>query len=231
MMRRRPGLSPYSSRFLTTAGLSLVALLAGSTGLYGQAAVDINVGFGSAFDSASKQGLDYTNGLSCSTATDSTCVNSKSLSGLFMSFGGDVMLKEHFGAGFEWSFQPGHQDYNTGLGLKTRQSFGDIDGIYAPINRKKWNAQLMGGIGWATTSFAQTSGGCLGTALCTSSTQAIGSNSHFAVNVGAALQYFVWDKIFVKPEFKYHYVPNLTNQWGSNSVPSVMISVGYGSMR
>lgn len=222
MIRRHFGLS--------LTGLPLAAALFFAPGLRAQSAVDINVGFGTNHASASATGLDTVTGASCTSG--STCQNSKSMGGLFMGFGGDIMFKDHFGGGFDLVVQPARQDYNTGLGLKSRQSFMDINGIYAPINRKKWNAQLIGGIGAARTSFAVTSSGCVGTAVvCTSQTQVIGSNSHFQVHVGAALQYFIWEKVFIKPEFMYHYVPSLTNQFGTNSVPGVMVSVGYGSMR
>ena len=220
---------------LPIVGLSFVALLMCAPGLRAQSAVDINVGFGTNHDSASGAALDNINspanplGPCVLSSADPYCQATKGMGGLFMSFGGDIMFKEHFGGGFEYIVRPALGDYGA---LKYRQSFIDVNGIYAPINRKKWNAQLIGGIGAARTSFAISNSGCVGTAvLCSTQTQSIGSNSHFQVHVGAALQYFVWDKIFVKPEFMYHYVPSLTNQFGSNSVPGVMISVGYGSMR
>ena len=94
-----------------------------------------------------------------------------------------------------------------------------------------WLVQILGGIGSARTGFSYTQSSCVGAAVCTTQSQPIGTTNHFAVHGGVALQYFVWNHVFVKPEFDYHYVPNLTNQFGSNSVPGVMISVGYGSSR
>ena len=220
MIRRRAALS--------AVGFSYVALVAAALGLRAQSAVDINVGFGTHHDSASATGLDNASGAAC-VLTAANCQATPAMSGLFMGLGGDIMFKDHFGGGFQFIFQPTRADYGP---LKYRQSFMDVNGIYAPINRKKWNVQIVGGIGAARTSFAIASSSCVGTAvLCTSQTQALGSNSHFQVHTGVGLQYFVWDKVFIKPEFDFHYVPNLTNQFGGNSVPGVMINLGYGSMR
>jgi hypothetical protein len=47
------------------------------------------------------------------------------------------------------------------------------------------------------------------------------------VNVGVGVQLYLTDHIFVRPEFDYHYVPGLTNQFGSNSVPEALLWVGY----
>ena len=47
------------------------------------------------------------------------------------------------------------------------------------------------------------------------------------LNVGVGVQLYLTDHIFVRPEFDYHYVPDFTNQFGSNSVPEAMLWVGY----
>jgi hypothetical protein len=127
------------------------------------------------------------------------------------------------------SFQPAKQNYGP---LQSRETFLDVNGIYAPINKKKWLVQVLGGIGSAKTSFSFSQSSCVGAAVtCSTQSQAVGTANNFAIHTGVALQYFVHEKIFIKPQFDYHYVPNLTNQYGSSSVPGVMISVGYGSAR
>ncbi len=47
----------------------------------------------------------------------------------------------------------------------------------------------MGGIGDAKTGFSFTSSGCVGTAVCTSQTQPVGSSNHFQIHVGAAWKF------------------------------------------
>jgi opacity protein-like surface antigen len=190
---------------------------------------DLNVGFGSAWDSRNTSGIDNANSLnafgSCTPGTaDLNCESLPRLNGFFLGFGGDLMLFKHLGAGFQASLQPSRQDYGP---LQYRQAFYDFDGIYAPINVKRVSLRIQGGVGAAHTGFSFTQSGCVGTAVCSTSTQPVGSANHFAVNVGVGVQLYVTDHIFVRPEFDYHYVPNFTNQFGSNSVPEAMLWVGY----
>src|SRR5580700_4285141 len=99
-----------------------------------QSAVDVNVGFGGAWDSANKSGIDNNTGLSCTPGSASTCQTLPALSAFMLGFGGDVMFKEKFGAGIEYSIQPAKQNYGP---LQDRQSFYDFNAIYRPIQTKK----------------------------------------------------------------------------------------------
>ena len=63
--------------------------------------------------------------------------------------------------------------------------------------------------------------------MCSTSAQAIGSASHFQIHAGVGIQFNVTDHVFIRPQFDYHYVPNLTQQFGSNSVPGGTIFIGY----
>jgi hypothetical protein len=196
---------------------------------HAQSAVDFNVGFGAAFDSASGAGID--NVLSANAlggcvvnSGDAFCQATPSLSGFFLGFGGDIMFREHFGAGAEVSFQPVHQDYGP---LQYRQTFLDVNGIYEPLVMKRAIVQLQGGIGSATTGFTFSQSQCVGTAVCTTSASSVGSSTHFQVHVGVGLQIGVTEHIFIRPQFDLHYVPGLTDQFGRDSVPEVMVAVGY----
>ena len=94
-----------------------------------QSAVDVNLGFGTNHAKASGSGIDQNTGLACTTG--STCLLSPALSGFFMGFGGAVMLNKHLGFGGEAVLQPAKQDY---AGLQARQTFYDVNAIYAPVN-------------------------------------------------------------------------------------------------
>lgn len=189
---------------------------------HAQSALDVNLGFGTFHDKAAGSGIDSTTGLTCTTGT--TCLQSPSLSGFFMGFGGDVMLSKHFGFGGEATLQPRKQDY---AGFQSRQIFYDINGIYSPVNEKKVQLRLEGGIGGATTSFSYTASSCVGTAVCQTQSQSVGSSKHFQVHAGAGVQLYVTEHIFIRPQFDLHYVPNFTNQWGSSIAPGAMVWVGY----
>ncbi len=198
---------------------------------HAQSALDVNVNFGSAFNSATGLGLDNTSLASptplatCLPGSgDPFCLASPKLNGFFLGFGGDIMFREHFGVGAEINFQPVHQDYGP---LKSRQSFVDINGIYEPLVSKRAIVQLQGGIGSATTSFNINQNQCVGTAVCTNEVSSVGSSTHFQVHFGAGLQIPIKERFFVRPQFDLHYVTNFTDQFGSNWVPEATVAVGY----
>jgi hypothetical protein len=196
-----------------------------------QSSFDVNVGFGSAFDGSNGLGiesnqnsLNYLGSCTPGLSTDTTCEKDPSLSGFFLGFGLDAMLTKKYGIGFEASFQPSRPDYGP---LQYRQTFYDVYGIFSPVHVKRAELKISGGIGGARTSFAVNETSCVGT-TCASETVPTGINaSHFQVHVGVGLELFVTEHIFLRPEFDYHYVPNLNNQFSSNSVPQVMVWLGY----
>ena len=193
---------------------------------YAQSAVDVNLGFGTFHDKAAGGGIDANTGATCTTGhtTGSTCLLTPALSGFFMGFGGDIMLNKHVGFGGEASLQPKKQDY---AGFQSRQIFYDVNGIYAPVNQKKVMLRLEGGIGGATTSFSYTASSCVGTAVCQTQSQAVGSAKHFQIHAGLGVQLYVTEHIFIRPQFDLHYVPNFTNQFGSSMAPGAMVFIGY----
>lgn len=194
-----------------------------------QTSFDVNVGFGSAWDSANSGGIDNAAspnafGSCTPNSGDPYCQSLPKLNGFFLGLGGDLMFFKHLGMGFEANFQPSRETYGP---LESRQTFYDVNAIYAPIATKRASLFLDGGVGGARTSFALTESGCVGTAVCSTSTLPVGAANHFQVHVGVGVQLFLTDHIFLKPEFDYHYVPGLTNQFGSNSVPEALIWLGY----
>jgi hypothetical protein len=204
-------------------------LFFGASFVNAQTAFDVNLGFGSAHASANSGGLDNASSLnafgSCTPgAGDANCQSLPDLGGFFLGFGGDLMLYKHFGVGFEANLQPARQDYGP---LQYRQTFYDANAIYAPINVKRASLRLEGGIGGARTGFSFTQSGCVGTAVCSTSSQPVGTSNHFQAHVGVGVQLFVTDHIFIRPQFDFHYVPGFTDQFGSNAVPEGMVWVGY----
>jgi hypothetical protein len=199
---------------------------------YGQSSVDVNVGFGTVYDTASTTGTDSNTGTSCTTGT--TCLRTPSLSGFFMGFGGSIMFNKRLGFGGEATIQPAKQNYSavfdstgTSYPLQSRQIFYDVNAIYAPVNEKKVMVRLEGGIGGARTSFSVTSSSCVGTAVCQTQTQPFGNATHFQVHAGVGVDLFVTEHLFIRPQFDLHYVPNFTNQYGSTLAPGAMVWVGY----
>lgn len=157
-----------------------------------------------------------------------TCQSPPSLGGLFLGIGGDIMFSEKFGAGAQVALTPAKRVYGP---LSYRQTFIDVNGLYEPVRTKRAVLQLQAGVGTARTGFSYTATSCVGTAVCSTQSQAVGTTSHFQLHLGAAVQVFVTEHIFVKPQFDYRYVPGLTDQFGGTSVPMFLINVGYGTRR
>jgi len=194
-----------------------------------QSAFDINLGFGSFHDSASGGGLDNASSVNafgtCTPGSaDTFCQATSGLGGFFLGFGGDVMFTRHFGAGFQANLQPTQSSYGP---LEYRQSFYDVNGIYAPINQKRVVLQLLGGIGSAKTSFSFNQSSCIGTAVCSSQAVPVGNTNHFQIHTGVGVQIFLTSHVFIRPQFDFHYVPNFTDQFGSNAVAGGSIWVSY----
>lgn len=211
-------------RYLPLFLLPICAQFAGAQGAF-----DAYVGLGAANVKSNGSGIDglqSTNAFgSCDiTSGDQFCQKTGALNGLFMTFGGDVMFQKHLGFGANVSLQPVKQDYGP---MQFRQMFYDFDGIYAPLATKRVSLRLEGGVGGANTSFSFSQNSCVGTAVCNSSAQSIGSATHFQVHAGIGIQFNVTKNVFIRPQFDYHYVPNLTQQFGSNSVPQGTLFVGY----
>ena len=216
---------------MKTKSLVLVfaAAFAGATFARAQAALDVNFGVGTAHNSASGAGIDSASSVnafgSCTPgAGDSFCQATPGLDGLFLGLGGDIMLFKHIGVGADFTVQPSRHAYGP---LQSRQSFFDANAIYAPISNKRVELRLLGGIGAARTSFALSQSGCIGTAVCSTSVEPIGNATHFDVNAGVGVQIYLTTHVFVRPQFNVHYVPNLTQQFGSNWVPEGTIWLGY----
>jgi len=196
---------------------------------HAQSALDVNVNFGGAYDSATGLGIDNLNspnalGVCIPSSADTFCQATSKLNGFFLGFGGDIMFRKHLGMGAEVNFQPVHHDYGP---LRSRQTFIDVNGIYQPIITKRAIVQLQGGIGSAKTSFTISQNACVGTAVCTKQVASLGSANHFQLHFGAGVQIPITDRFFIRPQFDLRYVPNFTDQYGSNWVPAATIAVGY----
>ena len=207
----------------------LALVLVGVPFASAQSSFDVNIGFGTARVGSNGSGIDNANSLNAfgpclPSSGDPYCQTTPGLSGFFLGLGGDIMLHQHFGIGAEVNLQPAKGDYGP---LQFRETFYDFNGIYAPVNSKRVQLQLQGGIGGARTSFSITQNSCVGTAVCSTVSQPVGNASHFQVHAGIGLQLFVTEHVFIRPQFDLHYVPNLNQQFGSNTVPAATVWVGY----
>jgi hypothetical protein len=206
-----------------------------------QSTFDLNIGFGALQDSASSTGVDINPAtgifFSCTSATDATCVKTKSLSTFEMGFGGSLILWKHFGVGADVSFQPGKQDYAVfqqqvvsqqipGFALQSRMTLYDFDGIFQPVKTKKAGLQIRGGVGGANLRFYENQSQTDVLAGSSNFSQYFESANHFQVHGGLGVQIYLTDHLFVRPEFDVHYVTNL-NQFGRNVITQETVWLGY----
>jgi hypothetical protein len=226
----------------------LVLLLASIQLAGAQSLIDINMGFGAAQDKATGAGIegDYTGSnsanfeLACTpSSADPTCAKTSALNAMMMGFGANLMLWEHFGVGMEVAFNPGKPTYasipaetSAGYSLQSaytfqsRNTFYDFNGIYQPVNHTKMTLQLIGGFGGANlkTYVNQSTAGALVGA--SSSSEYLGSSNHLNLHAGVAVQLYLNDHVYLRPQFDMHYVPNLA-QYGSKIVTQEMVWLGY----
>jgi hypothetical protein len=194
-----------------------------------QTSVDVGFGFGTAKIKSNGSGIYGSDSSyafeSCSPGSgNSGCLATPSLSGPFLGFSSNLMLSKHFGFGGEVNFQPVRRDYGP---LEYRQIFYDFNGVFAPVNREKVAIELQGGMGGTNTNFAYVEKYCIGTAICSNTSQSIGSVNHFQLHFGAGVKYYLTKSLFIRPQFDLHYVPNFTEQFGGNVAPRGTIWIGF----
>jgi hypothetical protein len=194
-----------------------------------QNTASLSIGFGTFHVKSNGSGIDNLNSLnaggSCTPGTgDVYCQANPALSNFFLGFGGDVMLSKKFGIGAEITFMPSKANYGP---LLFRETFYDFDGVSVPYRNKHLALKLMGGIGGAKSGFSINESSCVGTAVCSNYTQSFGSSNHFQIHAGAGVEIYLTKSLFIRPQFDLHYVPNFTQQFGSNVVPGGMIWIGF----
>ncbi len=163
-----------------------------------QSSFDVNIGFGTARVGSNGSGIENASssnafGSCVPSSGDTFCQKTTGLGGFFLSLGGDVMLRKHFGIGAEVNLQPAKNDYGP---LQYRQTFYDFNGIYAPINEKHVALRLQGGLGAARTGFSFLQDSCVGTVVCSNVSQPVGNSTHFQVHAGVGIQFFLTEHLF-----------------------------------
>jgi len=209
---------------------------------HAQYGFDFGLGFGAIQDSANGSGTEGNpavtypyNYTPCTIGSDATCIANDKLSGFTMSIGGNVMAWKHFGIGAEVNFQPSKSNYVAfppiteeslpAITIQSRLTLYDFNGIYQPVRTKRAAFQVIGGVGGANLRFyeAGTTGSTIG---ASNFSEYFGSNNHFQVHGGVAVQIYLTDHVFLRPQFDVHYVPNFV-QYGRNVVTSETVWLGY----
>jgi hypothetical protein len=139
--------------------------------------------------------------------------------GLYPNVGADVIFHHRIGAAFDVAWRGGQGNYG---GYPYRPILADFNAVYQPRLGKKIGLDLVGGVGWQSTRFYSSQYSC-SFYSCTN----YNSTDHFLVDVGGGLRYYVWGHFFVRPEARYYWVNNNTNEFTGNNLFRVGASIGY----
>jgi hypothetical protein len=144
-----------------------------------------------------------------------------SMGGVFGTLGGGVMLTPSLGVGGEVSFRFAQGDY---AGLGYRPVFYDFNGIWTPkLGTERVMPEFQAGLGGMSMRFY---GGTPYYNYYTGRySNFLGSSNHFQLHTGVGLRVYVTERVFVRPQFDYHWVRNL-EEFKSNSVPAFSVAIG-----
>ena len=157
------------------------------------------------------------------------CEPGPTIGGTFGLFGFDYMIKPHFGVNGEYAFRFAQAPYLPDAGLNMRPGFYDFNAVYEPNGGS--NSRIVpvveGGVGGARIALYVNQTSCV-TSICSTTSYPAGFNAnHFQVHGAVGVKLYFSGNFFVKPQFDFHYVHNLTDQFGSNWVPQATVSIGY----
>jgi hypothetical protein len=183
------------------------ASLVSATLAHSQEKIDIAVGGGTLFSTATKgPSLAY--------------VPIPERSGTYPSLSFNAILKKHYGFNVEGSWRDKKADYYNYE--KYRPIFVDANGLYQIHVRRKTGIDLLAGIGVDRTEFYLP----LMTSCASPSGTCYTSGTHFMEHLGFEVHYYFWRHFFVRPEAHYYHVQN--NQgFNSDNVLRVGASVGW----
>ncbi len=147
------------------------------------------------------------------------------MDGVFGTLGGGVMLNRSFGVGAEMSWRFTQGDY---AGLGYRPIFFDFNGLWTPsIGTKRVVPEIQAGLGGTSLRFYGGQQYCDPySGFCSNFA---GSSNHLQLHAGFGLRFYIKQHLFVRPQFDYHWVRNLSNEFASDSVPEYTIAIGYSS--
>ena len=173
------------------------------------------------------QQIDIAVGAGSISATKASSADSshspQSLSGgSYFSVSGDVLLHHQVGVEAEVAWKGSRGTYFPGgFNQPYRPLFYDVNAIWMPKIRNRMSAELMAGAGGLNTRFYR------GTETCSfvTCTNFVTSN-HFMFHAGGGLKYYVFHKVFIRPEAHLYVVHNNV-EFSSDRAIRYGVSLGY----
>jgi hypothetical protein len=140
-------------------------------------------------------------------------------SGSYVNVSGDLVgLKKRLGLNIETAWRSRQANYE---GYETyRPILTDVNALFQPRLGKKVALDLFGGVGVASTRFNLPAScnipGCINYT----------SSYHLMEDLGGGIRYYVWHRVFVRPEIHYYHIQN-NFEFNSNNVVRVGASIGF----
>jgi hypothetical protein len=154
------------------------------------------------------------------------CEPAPTIGGVFGIFGVDFMILPHLGVNGEYAFRFAQANYLPLAGLKFRPAFYDFNVVWEPLSLERIVPVVEGGFGGARIALYQTQTVSV-TGITSTTTSGAGSANHFQEHFAVGVKLYITSALFIKPQFDFHYVPHLTDQFGRDWVPQYTASVGY----
>jgi hypothetical protein len=216
------------SKFMIGTILLLSLLLLGSVNVRAQG-VSPYFGLGSAVN---KAGTTVSASVTCPPgqlfdSITNNCEPGPTMGGVFGIFGVDFMFRPHLGVNGEYAFRFAQANYLPLAGLKFRPAFYDFNVVWEPISGTRIVPVLEGGIGGARVALYVSQTTTITGISGTFSYPAGLNANHFQGHAAVGLKLYVRPSLFIKPQFDFHYVTHLTDQFGRDWVPQYTVSVGY----
>jgi len=147
------------------------------------------------------------------------------MGGLFGTIGGGLMIKPSYGFGAQVSWRFAQGDY---AGYGYRPVFYDFNGIFTPQKNRLVIPEFQAGLGGVSIRIYDPSNPYYDYNTGRISTFATSFN-HFQLHAAAGLRFRLARHIYVRPQLDYHWVPNLTNEFKSNSVLGYSLAALFSS--
>lgn len=139
--------------------------------------------------------------------------------GAFPAFSADYLWKNNFGIQGEVAWRGKMNVY--GGYQPFRPILYDFNAMYAPYLGKKVELELLGGAGAQSTRFYSAYYQCSFYG-CTDYT----SSNHLMLHVGGGIRFYVWNRLFVRPEAHAYFVHN-NFEFNSSHEQRYGVSIGY----
>jgi outer membrane protein W len=144
--------------------------------------------------------------------------------GLYINLGGDVVLHNRLGVNVETMWRATQATYVAGE-ENYRPILTSFNALFQPRLGHKLGADIMAGIGPASTRFYSPGPSCSG---CVNYV----STDHFMEHIGGGIRFYAWRHVFIRPEVNYYHIQNNNNVnnngfFSSNNVIQYGGSIGY----